>query len=214
MIATASTCWTRAGACRITTSRCSRSPASACIGLQPQCTDRCGTLHRPTVRCSGDEFPLFEQIRRVHNEYRVGGDAALFGVKLTVLHFWERFQRGFADALGRSAGRQQLRPTTTPSRRSRSQPYHGTSPGWLVNLNRRTELVGGQRTVHLCGRRPELHSRRNRGRHPAASERREPSSRGRRQREPPCHHRRSFLEFFSRQPSDAGEQHRFSQRPH
>lgn len=66
--------------------------------------------------------PLFADIRRLTNEYRLGGEIEAFGVKLNWLRRWEDFRE---DTPFRGDGFQ------------RSEPYHGTSPGWLANL--RTE---------------------------------------------------------------------------
>jgi hypothetical protein len=40
----------------------------------------------------GDEFPLFLDIHRRRKEFRLGGEAALMGFKLNVLHGWDRFE--------------------------------------------------------------------------------------------------------------------------
>jgi hypothetical protein len=82
----------------------------------------------------GDEFPLFADVRRARNEYRLGGELQAFGVKLTWLHRWDYFKE---DTPYSSAGLTQgNNPTDLVAVNGfrRDEPYHGSSPGWLVNL--------------------------------------------------------------------------------
>jgi hypothetical protein len=78
-------------------------------------------------------FPLFADIRRQFNEYRLGADLELFGVKLSILHRWEYFKEDTPVALDGV--------TTNPAdgtvltRFQRAEPTHGRNPGWLANLN-------------------------------------------------------------------------------
>ena len=48
------------------------------------------TIQYPDSR--GDEFPLFSNIRRVQDEYRLGGEFEIAGIKLGVLRAWEFFK--------------------------------------------------------------------------------------------------------------------------
>ena len=106
----------------------------------------------------GDEFALFKNIRRVRNEYRVGGDIELKGIKLTWLHRWDYFKEDTPYQLdGNSAGNNPQDQTTLSSFR-RAEPYHGSTPGWLANLytgrkrwaaNGRFTYAGGRRNFIL-----------------------------------------------------------------
>lgn len=103
----------------------------------------------------GDEFPLFSNIRRVQDEYRLGGELEIAGIKLAVLRGWEYFK----DDTGESVN--QILPGNNPGDRiaitsfQRSQPYHGSTDSWrvnllsdrskLYNLNGRFTYAGGRR---------------------------------------------------------------------
>ena len=57
-------------------------------------------MSRPDPRLStvqfldsrGDEFPLFTNVRRIRNEYRVGNEIRAFGFRLNWLRGWEDFK--------------------------------------------------------------------------------------------------------------------------
>lgn len=102
----------------------------------------------------GSEFPLFMNVRREQNDYRLGADGELAGFKLTLLHTWNYFkedsgflENGTIDGNNPGAG-------ATLSQFRRAEPYHGASPGWLGNLYRgaRTWAVNG-RLTYVGGRR-------------------------------------------------------------
>ena len=81
---------------------------------------------------TGNEFPLFENVRRVRNEYRLGNEIRLFGVRLNWTHGWEDFKE---DSTYQSGPNQGIVPnSTTLSSFQRQEPYHGTSPYWRVGL--------------------------------------------------------------------------------
>ncbi|MBC7928016.1 MAG: hypothetical protein H7039_20415 [Bryobacteraceae bacterium] len=82
----------------------------------------------------GDEFPLFADIQRRQNEYRLGFEASVFGVKLSVLRAWEFFKddtRKTSPFL--QAGNNPGDDNTLSSLR-RDEPYHGSTRSWRVNL--------------------------------------------------------------------------------
>ncbi len=82
----------------------------------------------------GDEFPIFNNIRREFNEYRVGGDAEFFNVKLTFLHRWEFYKEDPTYTVDTLEQGNNTTDATTLSRFRRDEPYHGSTPAWLVNL--------------------------------------------------------------------------------
>ncbi len=103
----------------------------------------------------GDEFPLFSNIRRQQNEYRLGADADIAGFRLTLVRSWEYFKDDTEESLpGASAGNN-LTDNTTLQSFNRSQPYHGTTGTYRVhllstrsklwNLTGRFVYAGGQR---------------------------------------------------------------------
>ena len=95
----------------------------------------------------GDEFPVFADIRRKQNEYRLGGVAEARGWRLTLVRSWENFKE---DTRHRR---------TTPSEGEnpadrvrlfglrRDEPYHGTTRSWRVHL-----ASGERRRYALNGR--------------------------------------------------------------
>lgn len=105
----------------------------------------------------GDEFPLFTNIRRQRNEYRVGGGLEVFRIKINWLRAWDNFKEDtpyFQDAI---AGNNPSDPTLL-TRFRRFEPYHGNSPLWRLNLrterrlweaNGRLSYVGGRRNFVL-----------------------------------------------------------------
>jgi len=103
---------------------------------------------------SGNEFPVFENVRREQNEFRVGADLDLAGFKLTLLHSWVFFKddSGYLEN-GLETGDN---PSTgvTLSQFQRTEPYHGASPYWLGNLNKsgKTLAVNG-RVTYVDGKR-------------------------------------------------------------
>jgi hypothetical protein len=91
---------------------------------------------------TGSVYPLFMNVRRAWNEYRIGAEGEFAGFKFTVQHRWDFFKddSAFSDAGGLAQF-------------TRSNPYHGSSPGWFGNLftnrkhwglNARMTYVGGQ----------------------------------------------------------------------
>jgi hypothetical protein len=102
---------------------------------------------------AGSEFPLFMNVRREQNEYRLGADVELAGFKLTLLHTWVYFkddsgyqENGLASGDNPGAG-------VTLSQFQRSEPYRGASPYWLGNLTKNSKsLAVNGRAVYVAGR--------------------------------------------------------------
>jgi hypothetical protein len=103
---------------------------------------------------AGNEFPVFENVRRETDEYRLGADLDLAGFKLTLLHAWvfSKDDTGYQE--------NGLEPGDNPSsgvtlnQFQRAEPYHGTSPYWLGNLNKsaKSYAVNG-RVTYVDGKR-------------------------------------------------------------
>jgi len=102
----------------------------------------------------GDEFPLFQNVKRQQNEYRAGFDLDWKGFRLTVQHRWVNFKEDTPVALDGSTAGNNPNDAVTLTQFQRSEPYHGNSPGWLGTLytdrkrfaiNARATYVGGIR---------------------------------------------------------------------
>ncbi|MBZ5610932.1 MAG: hypothetical protein LAP38_21925 [Acidobacteriia bacterium] len=101
----------------------------------------------------GNEFPLFENVRRVRNEYRIGNEIRLFGIRFTWMHGWEDFKEDSAFSSGLNLGNNPGNPTTLSSFQ-RSEPYHGTSPYWRGGLfTEREHFSASGRATYTSGQR-------------------------------------------------------------
>jgi hypothetical protein len=100
----------------------------------------------------GDEFPLFQDVRRIQHEYRLGGEARFMGFRLNVLHGWVDFKDDTPVALtAPSAGNNPLDQTALTSFQ-RSEPVHGTSPYWRILLVRESKLwAASGRFTYVAG---------------------------------------------------------------
>jgi hypothetical protein len=113
----------------------------------------------------GDVFPIFRDVRRTRNEFRLGGRFRVAGFKVDWLHAWDNFREDTPSylsgpegpATGSSAGNNPADPTTLSTFR-RFEPYHGNTPLWRVNLRRearwfalngRFTYAGGRRNFTL-----------------------------------------------------------------
>lgn len=106
----------------------------------------------------GNEFPLFDNIQRTRNEYRLGNEFAFFGVRVNWLHGWEDFKEDTPFDLFSFSSGNDPNNVTTLSQFHRREPFHGTSPYWRVALfrnkrwlsvNGRFTYTGGQRAFVL-----------------------------------------------------------------
>ena len=100
------------------------------------------------------DFPVFENIKREQDEYRLGADLKIAGFTLKLLHAWVFFKddSGYQESgaeLGDNPG-----AGVTLNQFQRSEPYHGASPYWLGNINRSGEhLAVNGRIVYVDGKR-------------------------------------------------------------
>ena len=78
----------------------------------------------------GDVLPVFRNIRREYNEYRVGADVAYAGFRFSFLRRWEYFKEDTTDNLGIAL---QVNSTSLTSFQ-RAEPNHGYTSGWMGNL--------------------------------------------------------------------------------
>jgi hypothetical protein len=102
----------------------------------------------------GDEFPLFENIRRTRHDYRIGNETEFFGLKLNWMHGWEYFKEDSAySSKGLNVGNN-IADQTTLTSLNRVEPVHGSTPYWRVNLisdRQRWYAING-RFTHSGGR--------------------------------------------------------------
>jgi hypothetical protein len=101
----------------------------------------------------GNEFPLFENVRRVRNEYRVGNEFRVFGVRFNWMRGWEDFREDSNYLSGPNAGNNPGNPTVLTSFQ-RNEPYHGTSPYWRAALfTDRKYFSANGRFTYVAGNR-------------------------------------------------------------
>lgn len=83
----------------------------------------------------GSAYPYFTDVRREWNEYRVGMTALFAGFVLTVRHQWEFYKDDSGSTFNGSVASTTPFDSTTLQTFRRSEPYHGSNPGWLGNLH-------------------------------------------------------------------------------
>lgn len=105
---------------------------------------------------SGDGYPVFADVQRLWNEYRLGGDVDVAGFHFTVTRRWGFFKD---DTPYTSAG---IAAAPSPDQTvltqfNRSYPLHGANPGWLGNLfTRRKRWAVNARLTYVSGSRDFL----------------------------------------------------------
>jgi len=80
-----------------------------------------------------DEFVLFSRVRRLRNEYRVGGEIRIFGATLLWLRGWDNFKEDSTYDLDQPTGNNAA-DLIALSRFGRVEPYHGNTPYWRFAL--------------------------------------------------------------------------------
>jgi hypothetical protein len=81
-----------------------------------------------------DEFPLFADIHRLRNEYRLGGEVLIKGLRFNLLRGWDRFAENTRAALGPEPQGNNPNDSVTLASFRRAEPYHGSSPYWRATL--------------------------------------------------------------------------------
>ena len=102
----------------------------------------------------GDEFSLFSDVRRLYNEFRLGGDFEVAGLKVSLLRAWHNFKEDTRHALAGPRAGANPDDLTTLQGLGRAEPYHGNTPLWRGTLHRETRswAVAG-RATYSGGRR-------------------------------------------------------------
>lgn len=103
----------------------------------------------------GDEFPLFSNIRRQRNEFRIGNEVKVLGFRLNWLRGWDDFKEDTPTVLPSASAGNNPNDRTTLSSLTRSEPYHGSSPYWRVALFKedRSWFAVNGRFTYTAGRR-------------------------------------------------------------
>jgi len=94
-------------------------------------------------------IPVFANVRRQWNEYRLGADVDFAGFKATVLRRWDFYKEDTPYSLfyGSSAAYAGLANDQTVLQQfTKSAPVHGSNPGWMGNLlaNHKRWAVNGR----------------------------------------------------------------------
>ncbi len=89
----------------------------------------------------GDEFTLFANIHRLRNEYRLGGQADLFGLRINLLRGWENYSESQDQNLGAPSVGSNPNDRITLNSFRRTQPYQGSTPYWRLSLLRNVTKV-------------------------------------------------------------------------
>ncbi len=106
----------------------------------------------------GDVIPFFTNIKREFNTYRLGGEVDFHKIRLHVMRRWEFYKEDTPYFLNIPTRGDNPADPTTLTQFARSEPYHGQTPGWLVNLftqrkrfavNGRFTYAGGERNFVL-----------------------------------------------------------------
>jgi hypothetical protein len=83
---------------------------------------------------NGAGYPIFADVRRLWNEYRLGADLDLAGFRLTITHRWDYFKDDTPYTSAGTVSAAAASDQTVVSQFNRSAPVHGSNPGWLGNL--------------------------------------------------------------------------------
>ncbi|HYZ86504.1 MAG TPA: hypothetical protein VE621_18965 [Bryobacteraceae bacterium] len=82
----------------------------------------------------GDEFPLFSNIRRFQDEFRLGAELNFSGYRLFLMRGWERFRDDTEDrGIQLPMGNNPTDPVQL-NQFQRTQPWHGDTDSWRVQL--------------------------------------------------------------------------------
>jgi hypothetical protein len=103
-------------------------------------------------------LPVFADVRRYWNEYRLGATFDIAGFRMIVRRTWDFYKDDTPYTLTGVEGSGVPGDSTVLNQFHRSEPYHGSNPGWLGNLtsvrkrwgvNARMTYVSGNRDFAL-----------------------------------------------------------------
>lgn len=90
---------------------------------------------------SGDVFPLFTNVKRLQNDYRLGAELHWLGFTLDVTRGWEDFKDDTPYQFTGASPGDDFANSTSLTNFLRNEPNHGTSPYWQAALFRNTRLL-------------------------------------------------------------------------
>lgn len=105
---------------------------------------------------NGSGLPIFTDVRRQWNEYRVGADANFAGFKLTITRRWDFFKDDTPATSDGIVAAGTATDQTVVTQFNRSQPIHGSSPGWMGNLFTRRKRWGVNARIAYVGGRNDF----------------------------------------------------------
>ena len=82
----------------------------------------------------GDAVPLFSNVKQEFNSYKLGGEVEFHKIHLNVLRRWEFYKEDTPYSTNGTATGIVPGSLTQVTNFTKTQPYHGSTPGWLVNL--------------------------------------------------------------------------------
>ncbi|HEY1948911.1 MAG TPA: hypothetical protein VGG97_18025 [Bryobacteraceae bacterium] len=105
---------------------------------------------------TGDIFPVFTNVKRVQNDYRLGGELRFLGFTLNWMHGWEDFKDDtpfqFSGSEASPGPANNPLAGATLNSFQRAEANHGTSPYWQVGLFRDARwLHVNARFTHTAG---------------------------------------------------------------
>ena len=106
----------------------------------------------------GDEFPLMTDVRRLRNEYRLGGDLAFSGMRLTLMRGWESFREDTPYLQDQASAGANPNDLTTLTSFRRGEPSTTARPPTGGRISRRKRAAGSPRAVASPTRRAAAHS--------------------------------------------------------
>ena len=105
---------------------------------------------------NGSGLPIFTNVSQHWNEYRVGADASFAGFKFTVTRRWDFFKDDTPATSDGVVAAGTATDQTVLTRFNRSQPIHGSSPGWMGNLFTRRKRWGMNARIAYAGGRNDF----------------------------------------------------------
>jgi hypothetical protein len=79
-------------------------------------------------------FPVYNDVRRQWNEFRLGATVHLAGFTILVRRNWDFFKDDSVDSLTAPVASTEANDPSVLQTFSRAQPYHGSNPSWLGTL--------------------------------------------------------------------------------
>lgn len=106
---------------------------------------------------NGVGYPVFMNVRRQWNEYRLGADLELAGFRFTLTRRWDFFKDDTPFTSVGTVSAAAPGDQTVVNQFNRAEPIHGANPGWLGNLFTQRKLWGiNARMTYVSGSRDFL----------------------------------------------------------